>query len=167
MVQEPLTQSDKLKMDIELTEASMDGFIDDIITITIDDPNWVELTKKSALLVIHTIFHPTQALDPLTQDDPLPIGILAGEGQLEERKTLLGWDIHTLSLRVFEIRTDLYPVKIKTETQESLIGKLNHALHEISPAWYLLNQLHQMIKQGNKWAQSTYNTGTDRTSTSR
>ena len=53
-----LFKSDQLKVNTEDKEASMDGFIDEIITITIDDPCWVERSKKSALLVIHTIFRP-------------------------------------------------------------------------------------------------------------
>ena len=36
----------------------MDGFIDDVITITIDDPFWVERAKNAYLLIIHTIFIP-------------------------------------------------------------------------------------------------------------
>ena len=33
-------------------------FIDEIITITIDDPFWLDHTKKAALFVIHPIFIP-------------------------------------------------------------------------------------------------------------
>ena len=43
----------------------MDGLIDEIITITIDDPCWVDPTKHAALLVIHTIFSLLQPYDPL------------------------------------------------------------------------------------------------------
>ena len=39
----------------------MDGLIGEIITVTIDDPSWVERAKKLALLVIHTIFRPIQS----------------------------------------------------------------------------------------------------------
>ena len=38
-VQDPLLQADQLSFDIEAKEASMDGFFDGIITVTIDDPN--------------------------------------------------------------------------------------------------------------------------------
>ena len=48
----------------------MDRFIDDIITITIDDPPWVERAKNAALLIIHTIFRPWKSNEPLKQDDP-------------------------------------------------------------------------------------------------
>ena len=42
-------------VDITSTEASMDGFIDDIITITVDDDHWIDRAKSAALLVIHTL----------------------------------------------------------------------------------------------------------------
>ena len=57
----------------------MDGFIDEIFTITIDDPNWFD---HASLLIIHTIFRLKQALDPLTQDEPLSPPKLSGGGQM-------------------------------------------------------------------------------------
>ena len=51
----------------------MDGLIDYIITITIDDPCWVERAKHSALLVIHTIFRLLHPYEPLKQYDPLSL----------------------------------------------------------------------------------------------
>ena len=46
----------------------MDEFIDDIINIAIDDPNWVERAKNAALFVIHTIFRQLQSSELLKQD---------------------------------------------------------------------------------------------------
>ena len=51
-----LAKSDPLAVDITATEASMDGFIDDIITITFDDNHWIDCAKSAALLIIHTLF---------------------------------------------------------------------------------------------------------------
>ena len=50
-----LATADPLAMEIISTEASMDGFIDDIITITVDDKHWIDRAKCAALLVIHTL----------------------------------------------------------------------------------------------------------------
>ena len=58
----------------------MDGFIDDIITITVDDDHCVDCAKSSVLLVIHTLFRPLQTSEPLKKDDPLSLRKLAGEG---------------------------------------------------------------------------------------
>ena len=79
----------------------MDGFIDDIITINIDDPCWVEHVKNVALLVIHTIFRLLHPHEPLKLDDPLSLHKIREEYQLYGRKTCLCWNIHTRSLRVF------------------------------------------------------------------
>ena len=49
----------------------MDGLIDEIITITIDEPIWVERAKNTALLVTHTIFRLLKFSEPLKRDDPL------------------------------------------------------------------------------------------------
>ena len=41
-----LAKADPLAVDITATEASMDGFIDDIITVTVDDDHWIDRAKK-------------------------------------------------------------------------------------------------------------------------
>ena len=51
-----LARADTLEVDIIATEASMDGFIDDIITITVDADQMIELEKSAAILIIHTLF---------------------------------------------------------------------------------------------------------------
>ena len=140
----------------------MDGFICDIITITVDDNHWIDRARSAALLVIHTLFRPLQPLEPLKRDDPLSLRKLAGEGQLVEQKTCLGWDINTQSLRVSlpeekhiawtnDIKEALASTKIKTDTLESLIGKLNHAAHVILPARYFLNRLRHLLTRVEKW----------------
>ena len=137
----------------------MDGFIDDIINITVDDKHWIDCAKSAALLVIHTLFRPLQPSETLKQDDPLSLRKLAGEEQLAYQKTCLGWDINTQSLRVSipeekqtawtnDIKEALASTKIKTDNLESLIGKLNHAAHVIPPAQYFLNWLRHLLKMG-------------------
>ena len=78
----------------------MDGFIDDVITITVDDGHWIDCSKSAAPLVIHTLFRPLHPSKPLKRDDPISLRRLVGEGQLAEHKTYLGWYINTHSLRV-------------------------------------------------------------------
>ena len=70
----------------------MDIFINDIITLIIDDSTWVEQAKTVALLLIHTIFRTLQTLEPLTWDEPLSLHKLAGEGRLEYHMICMGWD---------------------------------------------------------------------------
>ena len=79
----------------------MDGFIHEIIIITIDNPRWVERAKNADLLIIHTILRPRQSNKTLKQDDPLSLRKLTVEVQPADRKTYLGWDIHTRYLQLF------------------------------------------------------------------
>ena len=88
-------------MEITATEASIDGFINDTITITVDDKHWIDHAKIAALLVIHTLLRPLQPSEPLKRDNPLSLRKLAGEGQLSGKNSCLGWDITTQSLRVY------------------------------------------------------------------
>ena len=53
-----------LAVDIESKDFSMDGFIDYIITLTINVPNLADWAKNEALLVIYTILRPLQISDP-------------------------------------------------------------------------------------------------------
>ena len=95
----------------------------------------------------------------MKRDDPLPLRKLAGEGKITEQKKCIGWDINTQYLRVSlpkekqtdwtnDIKEALDSTKIKTDTLESLIGKLNHTAHVIPPARYFLNRLHHLLKRG-------------------
>ena len=78
---ETLLRAYQLELDIEAKEDSMYGFIDDIITITIDDPILVERSKNASLLIIHTLFRTLQSSEPLKRDDPLSLKNLSGECQ--------------------------------------------------------------------------------------
>ena len=89
-----------LEVEITATEASMDGFIDYIITIIVDDEHCIDRTTITALLVIYTLFQPLQPSEPLKQDDPLSLRKMEGEGQLAKQKTCLGWDINTQSMTI-------------------------------------------------------------------
>ena len=140
----------------------MYGLINNIITINIDDSNWEERAKKSALLIIHTMFRLLQSPEPMKWDDPLSLCKLAGEGKLYKQKTCVGWDIQTCCLRLFlpkeketswvqDIRASLASIKIKTNKLESLFGKLNCASHIIPTERYLLTRLLQLLKRGNGW----------------
>ena len=87
-------------MEITATEESMDGFINDIVTITADDKHWIDRAKRAADLVIHALFRPLHPSKPQKQDDPLSLSKLLGEEQLPEHKTCLVWDINTHIMRV-------------------------------------------------------------------
>ena len=84
------TTADLLSVEITYTEASMYGFINDIINITVDVKYEIYRAKSAALLVIHTLFQPLQPSEPLEQDDTLSLRKQVGEGKISEHKTFLG-----------------------------------------------------------------------------
>ena len=62
-----------LAVDIESKDFSMDGFIDYIITLTINVPNLADWAKNEALLVIYTILRPLQISDPPPNQENHPL----------------------------------------------------------------------------------------------
>ena len=58
----------------------MDGFINGIIELTIDQPTWMKWAKNTALIVIHTMFYPLHTSDSLNIDNILSLHKLEGEG---------------------------------------------------------------------------------------
>ena len=70
---------DPLELDITATEVSIDGFIDGIVTITVDYKHWIYCARSAALLVIHTLFRPLHPSESLKQYDPISLRKLAGE----------------------------------------------------------------------------------------
>ena len=137
----------------------MDGFINDITTMTMGNKYRIERTKSVALLVIHTLFWPLQASKPPECNNSLSLRKISGEGKLAKQKTCLGWYINTHFLRVFmpkeertscinNIKDAFSSTKIYIDILESLTGNPNHAEHVITPAQYFLNALHHILKQG-------------------
>ena len=55
-----IVTAEPLAVDITAIEASMDGFINKIITITVDDEHLIDHSKSAALLVIRTLLRPLQ-----------------------------------------------------------------------------------------------------------
>ena len=96
-----LETADPLAADITATGVLMVGFIDNIITITVDDKHWIDCAKVAALLVIYKLFWPLHLSEPLKQDDPLPLEKLVVEEKIAEHKTCLVWDIKTHYMIVF------------------------------------------------------------------
>ena len=81
--------ADQLVVDIEAKESPMDEFVDDIITIAIDDTSWFERAKNTDLLVIRNTFGTLQYLEHLKRDDPISLHKLAYEDLLTKQKTCL------------------------------------------------------------------------------
>ena len=142
----------KLMYNIEIDQCHIDGYIDDLITIILDTEDLQKRANHVIPLLLHTFFRPVHNSEPYERTDVLSDTKLKAEGQLEEKKTFLGWIINTRNLRINlpslkammwinEIDTVISQVKVKPKNLESLIGKLNHAAFIIPFTRYFLNRL--------------------------
>ena len=118
-----LATENPLAVDITSTGALMDGFINNIITITVDDKHWIYRANSVVLLIIHTLFRPLQPSEPPKLDYPLSLRKWAGEGQIDEQKICLGWDINTHYMRVFlrEDKQTAWTIDIKESLASTII----------------------------------------------
>ena len=67
---------------------------------------------------------------------------------------------------VNDIKDFLPSAKIKPDKLESLLGKLNHAAHVITPARHLLTRLYHLLKGGRNGAHNVSSLGIGRNSIS-
>ena len=125
--------------------AMADGYIDDVITVTVDEDNYVEKGQHAAPLAVHCVFRPVKTKDPLPRDDAVSIRKLDGEGTPDEVKNCLGWNIDTRKFRIYlpkgkanqwtaDLRDLLELGKVNSKTIDCIIGRLNHTAHIIPQA---------------------------------
>ena len=79
----------------------MDDYIDDIITITLLISSLIEKAKQAVPLSIHTVFRSIATNEPIPRDPTISIRKLQGEGQLSERKEILGWIVDSNQFKIF------------------------------------------------------------------
>jgi hypothetical protein len=147
---------------------SIDGFVDDIISLCVGNKKKrIEKTKNAVPLALHTTFRPAEPEEEqVDRDDALCLRKLKGEGSLSTRKTVLGWIIDTDTFRVYlpkekakawidDITAIIAQQKRKectpTKELESLIGKLNHTGYILNVGRYFLSRLRKRLYLGQKW----------------
>ena len=81
--------------------AVADGYIDDVITVMLDEEDWVEKGQNAAPLAVHTTFRPIDKRDILPRDDVTSIRKMEGEGTPDERKKVIGWIVDTRNFRIY------------------------------------------------------------------
>ena len=154
-------QAEPLSITMEEKQINIDGFVDDIITITLDIEELTTRAKGAVPLALHTIFRPTSADEPVTRHDVLSLRKMLGEGCLSELKVILGWLVDTrnflIKLPEDKARTwikdidDLIKKKtasipVKEKELESMIGKLNHACYILKEGKYFMSRLRYRLK---------------------
>ena len=139
-----------------------DGFIDDILTIALDQEDEVKRSQEAPPLIFHSIFRPVDENEPLPRNDNMSKTKLAGEGQPCESKVMLGWLINTRTMRIYlpvdkafdwkrDINNILKCIKVKHKQMETLIGRLNHCGHILPMGRYFLNRLRHLMARCEKY----------------
>ena len=109
----------------------------------------------SSPLALYIMGHPLYPMDLMPHDNILSLTNLAGEGRMEEIKTILGWEINTRMLTLFLPESKhiawtrdmchlLQQSSVWAKTLEVLIGHLNHIGFTIPMMHRFLNHLHHL-----------------------
>jgi hypothetical protein len=136
----------------------VDGFIDDLINVFIDNPANCARQPHVVPLAMHVTSRPHAGDDeePLPRRPILSIPKLIAEGRPEEVQTVLGWTIDTRRLRI-SLPTDKYrawssdlkrfgEAKRCTHAElETLVGRLNHTAYVLPSARHFLNRIREGI----------------------
>ena len=79
---------------------SVDVYIDDKITVTVDLPGNRERARAATPLAIHILSRPLAQFEPIARQEMISLSKLAAEAALEELKTFLGWVLDARRLLV-------------------------------------------------------------------
>ena len=125
---------------MEGTVGRVDGFIDDLINVFLDDPHNCALQPHVVPLAMHVTSRPHagEREEPIARRPILSLSKLEAEGSPAEVQIVLGWRINTRTLSV-ALPDDKYNAWVEDIQQflkagsctfhefEQLIGRLNHA----------------------------------------
>ena len=158
----PFGKAHPLKVKIEdEKDCYIDSFIDDLISIILDELGLPERGRNAVALALHTFFRPTNPDDPVPRDDILSLRKLLAEGGLEETKMVLGWFIDTrrfiiklardkAARWILDIDDIIAKISAKepvsTKEIESLIGKLNTASYIHSEGRFFMSRIRYSLK---------------------
>ena len=114
-----------LAIDIEDTSIYIDGFVDDIITVTLGFNHLLERATNAVPLILHCLFRPRDDKESIPRDDILSERKLKGEGALSEIKPVLGWNIDTRQFKVFlsAHKNQLWQQEIDEMIEQTKLGR--------------------------------------------
>ena len=92
----PFGKASPLAMDLDKPhKVYVNGYMDDICTLSLDKGSLPERGCNALALAIHLFFRPINSEDTITREDALGIQKLLAEGRQEELKIILRWLIDT------------------------------------------------------------------------
>jgi hypothetical protein len=133
-----------------------DVFIDDLISIILDDGAGCKRGAASSLLAIHTVGRPVAAHEPVLRNELTAEKKLIAESLLEEVKTTLGWLLDTRRLLIglpmdkfsswsASIHFMVIMETCSYEDLDTLVGRLNHVCFIIPLARHFMSRLRWLL----------------------
>jgi hypothetical protein len=133
-----------------------DIFIDDLISIILDDGAGCTRGAASSLLAIHTVGRPLADREPVLRNELTAEKKLIAESLLEEVKTTLGWLLDTRRLLISlpmdkfsEWSASIHFMVImeycRYDDLDTLVGRLNHACFIIPLARHFMSRLRWLL----------------------
>jgi hypothetical protein len=162
MVSEPNTVPFAQALPTSVTIPHSDGhykadiFIDDLISVILDDGNGCKTGAAASLLAIHTVGRPVAGHEPVTRNELTAEKKLIAESLLEEVKTTLGWLLDTrrliIGLTIEKFSTWSASIILMTimeicsyDELETLVGRLNHVCFIIPLARHFMSRLRWLL----------------------
>jgi hypothetical protein len=144
----------------------VDVYIDDFIAITPDISTNADRLSAMVPLAIHSMARPIDPSDKIPRKDIISMKKFLAEGQLDEIKTILGWELNTRTLTVHlpkdkynkwtKAIQDLVENTRASQTQlESTIGRINHAASILSIIRHFLGCLRHALLRSSKHGWTT------------
>jgi hypothetical protein len=133
-----------------------DVFIDDVISVVLDDGRGCARGAAASLLAIHAVCRPVADDEPVLRNELTAEKKLIAESLLEEVKTTLGWLLDTRRLLI-SLTMDKYSSwaaavwmmllteVCRYEAMETLVGRLNHVCFIIPQARHFMSRLRWLL----------------------
>lgn len=134
----PIAQALPMIVDPPLApKAKNDVYIDDDVTIAVEENDNLDRARAGVLLCIHAIGRPNEKNKPIKRLELPSLTKITAEGRLEERKVILGWLIDTRRL-IIQLPEHKYKawtnsidemIEAKSTTHkaiQTLLGRLTH-----------------------------------------
>jgi hypothetical protein len=135
-----------------------DVFIDDIISVILDDGAGCRQGAAASLLAIHAVSRPLAADEPVPRDQLMVEKKLIAESLLEEIKKTLGWALDTRRLLVSlsedkmanwlaSIIFMLIVGYTAYADLDTLVGRLNHVCFIVPQARHFMSRLRYLLQK--------------------
>lgn len=159
----PFSKEKPLLVYLLLCTALCDGYINDLIAMTVDIADAVDRSQQPPLLASHCIFRPLHQHDnPNRNDTQSLLRNFLDEGRPEEEKTILGRHVPTREFNI-KLSEDKYKrwiididkllqtdYKPKQKQIQSMVVCLNHADYILPHARYFINRLRHLLYRSQK-----------------